>query len=99
MMTRARRPVVPPQVGPGRTDGDIFGEARSALDRHLDIPQTVHVHVAGGVATLTGVVQSPGEQMRAEETVRRVHGVRQVLNRMTLAHAINPQGFEPPDTR
>jgi osmotically-inducible protein OsmY len=99
MMTRGRPPAVPASVGPGRTDGDIFGEARSALDRRLDIPQAVHVHVAGGVATLTGVVHTPGEQARAEDTVRRVPGVRQVLNRMTLAHAINPQGFEPPDTR
>ena len=98
-MARARQPAVPPSVGPGRTDGDIFGEARSALDRRLDIPQAVHVHVTGGVATLTGVVHSPTEQMLAEETVRRVPGVRQVLNRMTLAHVINPQGFEPPDSR
>jgi osmotically-inducible protein OsmY len=98
-MARARRPAVTPSVGPGRTDGDIFGEARSALDCRLDIPQTVHVHVAGGVATLTGVVSTPTEQTLAEDTVRRVQGVRQVLNRMTLAHAINPQGFEPPDTR
>jgi osmotically-inducible protein OsmY len=98
-MTRARQPAVAPRVGPDRTDGDIFGEARSALDRRPDIPQAVHVHVAGGVATLTGVVHTPTERMLAEEAVRGVPGVRQVLNRTTLALVINPQGFEPPDTR
>jgi hypothetical protein len=74
-----------------RNDGDIFGEARTALDRRLDIPSTV--------ATLTGTVHVPGEQLLAEETVRRVRGVRRVINWMTLAHAINPKGLEPPDTR
>jgi osmotically-inducible protein OsmY len=87
------------RLGPGRTDGDIFGAARTALDRRPDIPTAVHVHVAGGVATLTGVVHLPAEQALAEQTVRRVEGVVRVINRMTLAHTINPQGFEPPDTR
>jgi osmotically-inducible protein OsmY len=87
----------PAQVGPGRTDGDIFGEARTALDKRLDIPETVHVHVAAGVATLTGTVRLPGEQRLAEDIVRRVNGVRQVINRMTLAQPINPRGLEPPD--
>jgi osmotically-inducible protein OsmY len=97
-MAGNQRPTAP-TLGPGRTDGDIFGEARTALDRRLDIPSTIHVHVAGGVATLTGVVHVPREQALAEETVKHVKGVRQVINRMTLAHAINPKGLEPPDTR
>lgn len=98
-MPRSRTPAAAPSLGPGRTDGDIFGDARSALDRRLDIPSAVHVHVAGGVATLTGVVHVPGEQALAEDTIRHVNGVRQVINRMTLAHAINPKGLEPPDSR
>jgi osmotically-inducible protein OsmY len=84
------------EVGPGRTDGDIFGEARTALDTYLDIPETVHVHVAAGVATLTGTVRLPGEQRLAEDIVRRVNGVRQVINRTTLARPINVEGLEPP---
>jgi osmotically-inducible protein OsmY len=92
------RTTVRPRLGPGRTDGDIFGEARRALDR-LDVPGAVHVHVAGGVATLTGVVHTVSEQMLAEDTVRRVRGVRSVINRMTLAAPINAEGLEPPDTR
>ena len=89
----------PPRLGSGRNDGDIFGEARVALDRRLDIPSTVHVHVANGVATLTGTVRLPGEQLLATETVRRVKGVRCVVNQMTLANAINANGLEPPDRR
>ncbi len=99
-MVRSRRVVAgPARLEPGRNDGDIFGEARAALDQHPDIPSAVHVHIAGGVATLTGVVQWPGEQALAVETVRHVNGVRQVINRMTLAHAVDPHGFEPPDNR
>jgi osmotically-inducible protein OsmY len=95
MAQRLRR-AVPADLGPGRTDGDIFGEARTALDNRPDIPETVHVHVAGGVATLTGTVRLPGEQRLAEDIVRRVNGVRQVINKTTLAQPINVEGLEPP---
>ena len=98
-MTRSRASAAPPHLGPERNDGDVFGEARVALDRRPDIPGTVHVHVANGVATLTGTVRLPGEQLRAAETVGRVKGVRRVVNQMTLARAIDARGFEPPDTR
>jgi len=43
------------RLGPGRNDGDIFGAVRTALDRRPEIPTAVHVHVAGGVATLTAL--------------------------------------------
>ena len=70
-MTRSRASAAAPaRLGPERNDGDVFGEARTALDRHPDIPSAVHVHIAGGIATLTGVVQWPGEQALAVETVR-----------------------------
>ncbi len=99
-MTRSRASAAAPaRLGPERNDGDVFGEARTALDQHPDIPSAVHVHIAGGIATLTGVVQWPGEQALAVETVRQVNGVRHVINRMTLAHTIDPHGFERPDSR
>ena len=90
------RGTVRAEVGPGRTDGDIFGQARTALDKHLDIPEAVHVHVAAGVATLTRTVRLPEEQRLAEDIVRRVNGVREVINRTTLARPINADGLEPP---
>ena len=99
-MTRSGRITAgPARLGPERNDGDIFGEARTALDRRPEIPSAVHVHIAGGVATLTGVVQWPGEQALAVAAVKRVKGVRQVINRMTVAHAVDPRGFDPPDSR
>ena len=99
-MTRRRASAaMPPRLGSERNDGDVFGEARAALDRRLDIPSTVHVHVANGVATLTGMVHLPGEQLLAAETVRCVKGVRRVVNQTTLANPINPEGLGPPDTR
>jgi osmotically-inducible protein OsmY len=99
MAGNSRIAATPLRLGSERNDGDIFGEARVALDRHPEIPSAVHVHVAGGIATLTGGVATPSQQALAEETVRRVNGVRRVVNRITLTHAINPQGLEPPDTR
>ena len=99
-MTRSRASAaMPPRLGPERNDGDVFGAARVALDRRLDIPSTVHVHVRNGVATLTGTVHLPREQLLAAEAVRRVQGVRRVVNQMTLADPINAEGLEPPDTR
>jgi len=89
----------PARLGPERNDGDIFGEARTALDQHPDISSAVHVHIASSVATLTGFVQWPGEQALAVESVKRVKGVRQVINRMTVAHAVDWRGFDPPDRR
>ena len=59
----------------------------------------VHVHVRNGVATLTGTVHLPREQLLAAETVRGVEGIRRVVNQMTLADPINAKGLEPPDTR
>jgi osmotically-inducible protein OsmY len=99
-MTRSRAfAAVPPRLGSERNDGDVFGAARVALDRRLDIPSTVHVHVRNGVATLTGTVHLPSDQLLASETVRRVKGVRRVVNQMTLANPINAKGLEPPDRR
>lgn len=60
-MTRSRASsATPPCLGPERNDGDVFCEARVALDRRLDIPRTVHVRVANGVATSPGRFICPG---------------------------------------
>jgi len=99
-MAHSRRLIAgPARLGTSPNDGDIFGEARTALDQHPELPHAVHVHIADGIATLTGVVRRPGEQAIAVEIVRHVNGVRQVINRMTVAHTIDPHGFERPDSR
>jgi osmotically-inducible protein OsmY len=95
-MDRLRKRITgPARLGSGRNDGDIFGEARTALDRRPDVPAAIHVHVADGVVTLTGTVQHPGERSAAEEVVTPLKGVRQVDNRVTVAHVLRPEEFDP----
>jgi osmotically-inducible protein OsmY len=80
-----------------RTDPEIFAEARHALDVLPSVPSTIHVHVEGGVATLTGSVQQPAAREQAERAVRQVHGVRRVVNQIVVAPLPSPSGLEAPD--
>lgn len=80
-----------------RTDADIFADARKALDQHPTVPQGVHVHVSWGTVTLTGSVRRPFERSHAEEAVRRVEGIRGLVNGIIVTQAPNPAGFEAPD--
>jgi osmotically-inducible protein OsmY len=85
-MTGARR----------RSDPDIFSAARKALDDHPTAPQ-VRVHVDRGTVTLTGSVRWPQERSEAEAVVRRLEGVLDIVNNITVAHVVDPEGFEAPD--
>ena len=80
-----------------RPDADIFVEARHALDKRPAIPATVHVHVNHGVATLTGSVRLPSQQLEAEETIRHVPGLRRLVNDIVVAEMPSVLGFEPPE--
>ena len=42
-----------------RSDAEIFGDARKALDERPTVPQGVDAHVVRGVVTLTGSVRHP----------------------------------------
>jgi osmotically-inducible protein OsmY len=55
------------------------------------------VHVDHGTVTLTGSVRWPQERSEAEDVVRRVDGVRRVVNDIIVAHIANPEGFEAPE--
>lgn len=79
-----------------RSDRDIFADAKARLDEHLEIPQTVRLHVDAGVVTLTGSVRTAAEQFDAEHVVRGVDGVQRVVNRITVAQSVNVEGLEPP---
>ena len=79
------------------TDAQIFAEARLALDRHPTIPGTVRVHIDDGVATLTGSVRTSSDRAEADKTVRSVHGVSRLVNKITVAQTPSAEGFEPPD--
>ena len=69
------------------------------MARHPGIPGTVRVHLNQGIATLTGSVRLPAERVEAEEAVRQVSGVHQIVNDITVAVAINAEGFEAPADR
>ena len=81
-----------------RSDPDIFSAARKALDDHPSVPQ-VRVHVDRGTVTLTGSVRWPQEKAEAEAVVRRVDGVLGIVNKILVAQAVDPEGFEPPESR
>jgi osmotically-inducible protein OsmY len=80
-----------------RTDAELFADARSALDCRPSIPGTVHVHIDGGVATLTGSVRLASERAEAEDVVRHVPGVRRIINEITVPQLPSKEGFEAPD--
>jgi osmotically-inducible protein OsmY len=82
-----------------RSDPDIFTAARKALDDDPRIPQDVRIHVERGTVTLTGAVQWSYERSDAEAVVRHVDGVQDVVNNITVAHAVNAEGFEAPESR
>jgi osmotically-inducible protein OsmY len=70
-----------------RTDLDIWADARNTLDQRPDISATVRVHVDAGIATLTGYVRLALDAAEAEDAVRRVLGVRGVVNHISVAPA------------
>jgi osmotically-inducible protein OsmY len=80
-----------------RPDAVIFVEARHALDQQPAVPATVHVHINGGVATLTGSVRLPSQQLAAEEAIRHVPGLRRLVNDIVVAEMPNVLGFERPE--
>ena len=82
-----------------RLDPDIFAAARKALDDDPRVPQDVRVHVDRGEVTLTGTVRWQQERSEAETVVRRVDGVRRIVNNITVANVVNPEGFEAPESR
>jgi osmotically-inducible protein OsmY len=79
-----------------RSDADIFSATRKALDDHPAIPH-VRVHVDRGTVTLTGSVRWPQERSEAEAVVCRIEGVLGIANTITVAHVVDPEGFEAPD--
>jgi osmotically-inducible protein OsmY len=80
-----------------RTDPDIFTDAKDALERLRTAPTGVRVHVLGGVVTLTGGVHWPFERAEAEDAVRRIEGIRSIVNHIEIFQAVSAAGFEPPD--
>ena len=80
-----------------RSDAEIFGDARKALDECPTVPQGVHVHVVRGAVTLTGSVRHPLERTDAEEAVRRVEGIQSLVNSIFVTQVPDRRAFEAPD--
>jgi osmotically-inducible protein OsmY len=82
-----------------RLDSAIFAAARKALDDDPNVPQDVRIHVDRGAVTLTGTVRWPREKFEAESVVRQIVGVLEIVNHITVAQVVNPEGFEAPESR
>jgi osmotically-inducible protein OsmY len=67
------------------SDADLVQDAVHELELCGTIPNTVQARVHGGHVTLTGRVESLRQKERAEKAVRRVRGVRHVLNHIAVA--------------
>jgi len=68
-----------------RTDADIAGDVSRALELHGTLPESVQAVVHGGHVTLTGKVNWMYQKYQAENAVRHIRGVRNVVNRLELA--------------
>ena len=68
-----------------RTDADIAQDAARALALWDTIPANVQAVVHNGHLTLTGSVDSLYQKESAEEALRHIRGVRQVLNHVEVA--------------
>lgn len=67
------------------TDTQTTDTIQSKLDHtKLDKHGSVHVDVAGGVATLTGTVDNLGSKLDAENAARKTRGVTQVIDNIQV---------------
>jgi osmotically-inducible protein OsmY len=67
-----------------RADAELRGQVLQALDWSVLVPRAVDARVFGGVVTLTGTARERFQRDEAEVVVRKLHGVRDVRNEITL---------------
>jgi osmotically-inducible protein OsmY len=68
-----------------RVDPDIAADVVRAFEVFSTIPETVQAAVHHGYVTLTGRVNWMHQKRDAEKAVRRIRGVRAVLNHIEIA--------------
>jgi len=74
----------------GQLDSDIARNIRQALKLDNDVPdERISVEVSHGLATLEGIVETNLQKETAEADVRRVKGVRDVMNRIGLQSTLS----------
>ena len=73
-----------------RADVDIALAACTALEWNVVLPKNLQVVVDDGWVTLTGKVQWQFQKSAAEETVKKLTGVKEVINNITVKPHITP---------
>jgi osmotically-inducible protein OsmY len=76
------------------TDTDIAREAVEALDRGIDVPETVKASVHLGTVTLTGEVRWHYEREAAMSAVHFLRGVTGVHNQITIRPSVSVTGVK-----
>jgi osmotically-inducible protein OsmY len=79
-----------PPLGGQREDGHIQAAARRAIEWDARVPNGVRVEVTDGVLRLQGTVQRFAQRDAAEEAVRNLIGVRDVVNEIKVALVPSP---------
>ena|SRR5882757_1322062 len=73
----------------GRTqpsDDAIIDQVRMNITVHVPDCGGLVVAVKDGVVTLTGRLQTKGQKAQAEKLAKKVHGVKAVVNNITVAN-------------
>ena len=81
---------VRPPDGAAPDDGQIEGAANRALGWDVRVPKGIHAKVTGGVLGLHGAVERFWQREAAEEAVRNLAGVRDIVNKIFLLPAAPP---------
>jgi osmotically-inducible protein OsmY len=81
---------VRPSDGAALDDGQIEEAANRALGWDVRVPKGIHAKVTGGVLGLHGAVERFCQREAAEEAVRNLAGVRDIVNKIFLLPAAPP---------
>ena len=80
------------RLGSGRTDSEIARSAVEALERHVLIPsERITVTVSHGRVTLEGEVNWQFQRKLAESAVRKLEGVRDIMNKIRIKTNAPPE--------
>ena len=80
------------QLGSERTDSEIARAAVEALERHVLIPsERITVTVSHGRVTLEGEVNWRFQRKLAESAVRKLEGVRDIINKIRIKTNAPPE--------
>ena len=85
VVAACERPVVYAQKGSALNDDAIVDQVRIKLaDDPIVKGGALSVECQNGVVTLTGAVETEKQKARAEKVTKKVKGVKQVVNQLTI---------------